>query len=73
VKTEDGYIISKCLEGDSSAFGLLVDKYKESVYGLAYSRLRNWYKKHQKKPDKISSFNKLTKPALIVCQNDTIQ
>ena len=43
MKTEDGEIISKCLNGDSTAFGLLVDKYKESIYALAYSRLRNFH------------------------------
>lgn len=43
MQTEDGYIIYKCLEGDSSAFGFLVDKYKGSVYAHAYSRLRNFH------------------------------
>jgi RNA polymerase sigma factor (sigma-70 family) len=39
----DRYIINKCLNGDSTAFGMLVDKYKESVYALAYSKLRNFH------------------------------
>jgi RNA polymerase sigma factor (sigma-70 family) len=43
MQTEDGYIIYKCLEGDSSAFGFLVDKYKGSVYAHAYSRLHNFH------------------------------
>ena len=43
MRTEDGYIIHKCLNGDSAAFGLLVDKYKESIYALAYSKLRNFH------------------------------
>lgn len=43
MRTEDGYIINKCLNGDPSAFGLLVDKYKESVYALAYSKLHNFH------------------------------
>jgi len=43
MRTEDGYIIHQCLEGDSSAFGFLVDKYKGSVYAHAYSRLRNFH------------------------------
>jgi RNA polymerase sigma factor (sigma-70 family) len=43
MRTADGYIISKCLNGDSAAFGLLVDKYKGSVYALAYSKLRNFH------------------------------
>jgi hypothetical protein len=34
VRTEDRHIINKCLNGDSTAFGLLVDKYKASVYSL---------------------------------------
>jgi len=43
VRTEDGHIIHKCLNGDSAAFGFLVDKYKASVYAFAYSRLRNFH------------------------------
>lgn len=43
MKTEDGYIIRKCLDGDSAAFGILVDKYKGGIYALAYSRLRNFH------------------------------
>ena len=41
--TEDGYIIGKCLNGELAAFGLLVDKYKSSVYALAYTKLRNFH------------------------------
>jgi len=43
VRTEDGYIISKCLNGEPEAFGFLVDKYKESVYAFAYAKLRNFH------------------------------
>ena len=43
MRTEDGYIIYKCLNGDSSAFGLLVDKYKAGVYAVAYERLHNFH------------------------------
>ena|GEM_PF-549379 len=43
MRTEDGYIIHKCLNGDPAAFGLLVDKYKASIYALAYSKLRNFH------------------------------
>ncbi len=43
MRTEDGYIINQCLNGSPEAFGLLVDKYKESVYALAYSKLRNFH------------------------------
>ena len=39
----DRHLISQCLDGDSSAFGMLVDKYRESVYALAYSRLHNFH------------------------------
>ena len=42
MRTADGYIISQCLNGNSAAFGFLVDKYKESVYALAYSMLRDF-------------------------------
>ena len=43
MRTEDGYIIDKCLNGESAAFGLLVDKYRESIYALAYFKLRNFH------------------------------
>ncbi|MBD3180826.1 sigma-70 family RNA polymerase sigma factor [Candidatus Poribacteria bacterium] len=43
MRTEDGYIVSKCLNGDKAAFGLLVDKYKASIYALAYSKLHNFH------------------------------
>ena len=43
MRTEDGHIIQKCLDGDAAAFGLLVDKYKGSVYGLAYAKLGDFH------------------------------
>ena len=43
MRTADGYIVDKCLNGDSAAFGMLVAKYKEAVYALAYSKLRNFH------------------------------
>jgi RNA polymerase sigma factor (sigma-70 family) len=43
MRTEDGYIVHKCLKGDAAAFGLLVDKYKASIYAMAYSRLQNFH------------------------------
>jgi RNA polymerase sigma factor (sigma-70 family) len=43
MRTEDGYIIRKCLDGDPAAFGLLVDKYRSSLYALAYSKLGNFH------------------------------
>jgi hypothetical protein len=39
MRTEDGHIIRKCLNGEPEAFGFLVDKYKESVYAFAYAKL----------------------------------
>ena len=43
MRTEDGYIIHKCLNGESAAFGLLVDKYKASIFALAYFKLQNFH------------------------------
>ena len=43
MRTEDGHIIQQCLDGDHVAFGLLVDKYKRSVYAIAFSRIRNYH------------------------------
>ena len=43
MKTEDGYIVYKCLNGDPTAFGYLVDKYKSSIYAHAYDRLHNFH------------------------------
>ena len=39
MRTADGHIIRRCLEGDSEAFGLLVDKYKAGIFALAYARV----------------------------------
>lgn len=41
MRTEDGQIIYQCLNGDSAMFGFLVEKYKQGVYALAYSKLGN--------------------------------
>ena len=43
MRTEDGYLIHKCLNGEKEAFGFLVDKYKTSVYAFAYSLLWNFH------------------------------
>ena len=43
MRTEDGHIIHKCLGGDTAAFGLLVDKYRASIYALAYTKLGNFH------------------------------
>jgi RNA polymerase sigma factor (sigma-70 family) len=42
MRTEDGDLIYRCLNGESEAFGFLVDKYRESVYGLALAMLLNF-------------------------------
>ncbi|MCH8290630.1 sigma-70 family RNA polymerase sigma factor [Candidatus Poribacteria bacterium] len=41
--TEDGHFIAKCLAGEPEAFGILVDKYKASIYALAYAKLKNFH------------------------------
>lgn len=38
MRTEDGKIIDRCLNGEPEAFGLLVDKYKASIFALIYSK-----------------------------------
>jgi RNA polymerase sigma factor (sigma-70 family) len=43
MRTEDSYIISRCLNGESEAFGLLVDKYKAGIYAFTYAKLRNFH------------------------------
>jgi len=40
--TEDGSIISKCLDGEPEAFGILVGKYKSGIYAYVYSKLGNF-------------------------------
>ena len=42
MQKEDAYIIHKCLNGEPEAFGFLVDRYKESVYALAHSKLHDF-------------------------------
>lgn len=43
MRTEDGYIINECLNGNSAAFGFLIDKYKAAVFAFAYAELRNFH------------------------------
>ena len=43
MRTDDGYIINKCLNEEPAAFGMLVDKYKASIYALAYAKLGNFH------------------------------
>jgi RNA polymerase sigma factor (sigma-70 family) len=42
MRTDDGSIIQDCLDGESEAFGILVDKYKAGIYAFAYSKLGNF-------------------------------
>ncbi len=39
MRTEDGCIIQECLNGESEAFGVLVDKYKAGIYAFACAKL----------------------------------
>ena len=43
MRTEDGHIIRKCLNGEPEAFGFLVDKYKGAIYAFAYAKLCNFH------------------------------
>ena len=42
MRTEDGCIIYRCLNGEPEAFGLLVDKYKAGIYAFVYNKLLNF-------------------------------
>ena len=42
MRTEDGYFIYRCLNGETESFAFLVDKYRESVFSFAYAKLRNF-------------------------------
>jgi RNA polymerase sigma factor (sigma-70 family) len=42
MRTDDGSIIQDCLNGESEAFGILVDKYKAGIYAYAYAKLRDF-------------------------------
>jgi RNA polymerase sigma factor (sigma-70 family) len=41
MKTEDGAIIYKCLNGDREAFAFLVDKYKAAIYAYVLAKIGN--------------------------------
>jgi RNA polymerase sigma factor (sigma-70 family) len=43
MRTEDGYLVEKCLNGEPESFGFLVDKYRGSIFAFAYSKLRNFH------------------------------
>jgi RNA polymerase sigma factor (sigma-70 family) len=42
MRTEDGSIIHRCLNGEPEVFGLLVDKYKEGIYAFVYAKLHDF-------------------------------
>jgi RNA polymerase sigma factor (sigma-70 family) len=42
MRTQDSYFVYRCLNGETEAFAFLVDKYRESVFALAYGKLRNF-------------------------------
>jgi RNA polymerase sigma factor (sigma-70 family) len=42
MRTDDGYIIYKCLNGEPESFGVLVDKYKEGIYAYTFTKLQDW-------------------------------
>jgi RNA polymerase sigma factor (sigma-70 family) len=42
MRTEDGYFVHRCLSGETESFAFLVDKYRESVFSFAYTKLRNF-------------------------------
>lgn len=42
MRTDDGIIIRECLNGETEAFGILVDKYKGGIYAFAYAKLGNF-------------------------------
>ena len=41
MRTEDAFIVQECLNGESEAFGILVDKYKAGIYAYVYAKLGN--------------------------------
>ncbi len=41
--SDDGFIIQECLNGESEAFGVLVDKYKAGIYAFVYSKLGDFH------------------------------
>jgi RNA polymerase sigma factor (sigma-70 family) len=42
MRTEDGSIIYRCLNGESEAFGILVDKYKGGIFAFVHAKLSDF-------------------------------
>jgi RNA polymerase sigma-70 factor (ECF subfamily) len=38
---KDSYLVERCLEGDRSAFAIIVERYKRQIYSITYSMTRN--------------------------------
>lgn len=38
---DDSYLVEKCLQGDRSAFAVIVDRYKRQIYSITYSMTHN--------------------------------
>ena len=38
---KDSYLVERCLQGDRSAFSVLVERYKGQIYSVAYSMTHN--------------------------------
>jgi len=41
MQSEDGYLVGRCLQGDTEAYGRLVDTYQSAVYATAYYYVRD--------------------------------
>jgi len=54
MRTEDGYIVRECINGDKSAFALLIDKYKAAIFAIGSPTLKCGQRFHRL----ISSFKR---------------
>lgn len=43
MRTDDGYIINKCINGEPEAFGLLIEKYKVGIYAFILAKIHNFH------------------------------
>jgi len=41
MEDKDSYLVERCLQGDRSAFAIIVERYKRQIYSIAYSMTRN--------------------------------